>query len=303
MDKAVARLLPPQSAIARPAHCYFDTVAPETVLHFIEQPVLSVKAAINRLKAEYGGNLLAAEMRKRYSKLEDLRFPKARDGCFVAGTLVWTDNGLVPIEEIRVGDRVLSQSEDNGGRIYKRVSKTFFLENKKIIFLKIKNSEAEEVDILVTPNHPIWVSGKAWTAAELLVFGDEIQFSDGSSGWVWKNHPVSNTTTSGVGCVVDDGAGWQYYVDLRGNEARWLLDREIFVNQDDDGFRSRVYKFEVEDFTPIMWEILVFGSTMQALALHRLEWNLISYPTYRRANGLMFEAELKLVSEIWRGCK
>ena len=45
--------------------------------------------------------------------------------CFVAGTLVHTKEGLVPIEQIRVGDWVLSQPEQKGERAYKRVVKTF----------------------------------------------------------------------------------------------------------------------------------------------------------------------------------
>ena len=40
---------------------------------------------------------------------------------FVAGTLVHTDKGLVPIQELKVGDRVLSRDEHNpnGDLIYK----------------------------------------------------------------------------------------------------------------------------------------------------------------------------------------
>ena len=33
--------------------------------------------------------------------------------CFVAGTLVHTDKGLVPIDQIKVGDMVLSRDENN----------------------------------------------------------------------------------------------------------------------------------------------------------------------------------------------
>ncbi len=43
---------------------------------------------------------------------------------FVAGTLIHTDQGLVPIEQINVGDLVLSKP-DSGDVAYKRVLKTF----------------------------------------------------------------------------------------------------------------------------------------------------------------------------------
>jgi len=45
---------------------------------------------------------------------------------FVAGTLVHTDQGLVPIEQLKVGDMVLSKDESNTGeQAYKRVVSTF----------------------------------------------------------------------------------------------------------------------------------------------------------------------------------
>ena len=42
---------------------------------------------------------------------------------FVAGTLVHTEKGLVPIQEINVGDRVLSRSESGGGNNFQRICK------------------------------------------------------------------------------------------------------------------------------------------------------------------------------------
>ncbi|HNE92343.1 MAG TPA: Hint domain-containing protein, partial [Agitococcus sp.] len=45
---------------------------------------------------------------------------------FVAGTLVHTDKGLVPIEQLQVGDMVLSKHESGQGeKAYKRVISTF----------------------------------------------------------------------------------------------------------------------------------------------------------------------------------
>lgn len=53
-------------------------------------------------------------------------------GCFVAGTLVHTKEGLGPIEQIKVGDYVLSKPEEGGGETaYKRVVNTFEFEDKK----------------------------------------------------------------------------------------------------------------------------------------------------------------------------
>lgn len=57
-------------------------------------------------------------------------------GCFVAGTLVHTRDGLRPIEQIQVGDYVLSKPEDgNGETAYKRVVNTFEFADKEAWFV------------------------------------------------------------------------------------------------------------------------------------------------------------------------
>lgn len=47
-------------------------------------------------------------------KLFNRIYPEMVGGCFIAGTPVHTDKGLVPIEQIKVGDLVLSQPEQGG---------------------------------------------------------------------------------------------------------------------------------------------------------------------------------------------
>ncbi len=54
-------------------------------------------------------------------EMGDLTQPNA---CFAAGTMVHTDKGLMPIEQVRVGTRVLAQPELGGGRDYRRVTNT-----------------------------------------------------------------------------------------------------------------------------------------------------------------------------------
>ncbi len=93
---------------------------------------------------------------------------------FVAGTLVHTDKGLVPIEQIKVGDMVLSKPENGEGELaYKPVVNTFVHEDKEIWLAKFtslncytdEQFDSGEVpyrsDVIVgTPNHPFWVVGE-----------------------------------------------------------------------------------------------------------------------------------------------
>lgn len=101
------------------------------------------------------------------------------DGCFAAGTLVQTDQGLVPIQDIQVGDMVLTKPESGEGETsYKPVLNTFVHENKDLwLFEAVKhwnnkdingkriNSElhrftSEKSELIATPNHPVWVVGR-----------------------------------------------------------------------------------------------------------------------------------------------
>ena len=113
-------------------------------------------------------------------------------GCFVAGTLVHTKEGLRPIQEINVGDYVLSRPEDgNGETAYKRVVNTFEFANKEAWFvswydpaltslLKLKTvlGRQQYVDAhgqsfaVTTSNHPFWVV----ESDEELVSGYEEEF-------------------------------------------------------------------------------------------------------------------------------
>lgn len=78
------------------------------------------------------------------------------NACFVAGTLVHTDKGLVPIEQIKVGDMVLSRHESGEGEAtYKRVTNTFITENQPIYAIHLVGNDLEEF-ILTTNNHPFW---------------------------------------------------------------------------------------------------------------------------------------------------
>jgi VCBS repeat-containing protein len=93
--------------------------------------------------------------------------------CFAAGTLVHTQEGLKPIEQIKVGDMVLSKHEGGEGeRAYKRVTKTFVHEEREVILIHLggKQPDGSKLNktLVVTPEHPIWIKGKGWKTADKL---------------------------------------------------------------------------------------------------------------------------------------
>jgi hypothetical protein len=83
--------------------------------------------------------------------------------CLVAGTPVWTELGFVPVEQIKVGDRVLACDCETGEIMLKPVLKTIINPGKEIFRLHTKHETLE-----VTGGHVFWVSGKGWIKARQL---------------------------------------------------------------------------------------------------------------------------------------
>ncbi len=91
----------------------------------------------------------------------------SRNSCFLAGTPVRTQSGLVAIETIQPGDRVLSQDQDSGELTYKIVLRTTLRPPAEMIKIKAGREE-----IVTTLGHPFWVSGHGWRMAKQLKEGD-----------------------------------------------------------------------------------------------------------------------------------
>ena len=75
----------------------------------------------------------------------------ASPDCFTAGTLVWTDRGYVPIEDIRCKDMVLTHTGS-----FKKVYRTIKKNTHRFIKMKVAGVE----EFLTTPNHPFYVRKK-----------------------------------------------------------------------------------------------------------------------------------------------
>jgi len=92
-----------------------------------------------------------------------------RGGCFVEGTLVETNDGPVPIEELKVGDLVLSLDTNTKKFSFNYITKKYERKMEKTILLLFSNHQIE-----TTLEHPFWVVEKGWTPAGELVAGDGV---------------------------------------------------------------------------------------------------------------------------------
>lgn len=95
--------------------------------------------------------------------------------CLVPGTLVQTERGLVPIEKIQIGDRVLSQDPETAELALKPVLQTTIREPKPTLKIVTEDNTIE-----ATGGHLWWVSGHGWTKSRDLQPGMMLHTATGN---------------------------------------------------------------------------------------------------------------------------
>jgi len=108
----------------------------------------------------------ATELRKTY--------------CFAAGTPVLTVDGLVPIEDVEVGDLVYSRDDETGEESYQEVLHTFVTPDMAVWDVELSTDNGTTEVITATYGHPFWVEGSGWTDTENLEVGMELSTSNES---------------------------------------------------------------------------------------------------------------------------
>ena len=94
-------------------------------------------------------------------------------GCFMAGTLVTTKEGLKPIEEVKIGEYVMSRNEESGETSYKKVTDTLIRSTYNICTIELENGKIKS-----TTGHLFMVQDKWWKAAAELKAGDILETAD-----------------------------------------------------------------------------------------------------------------------------
>ncbi len=181
--------------------------------------------------------------------------PRSAGACFVAGTLVHTDKGLVPIEKLRVGDKVLAQPEMKGEQAYKRVVNTFEFEDKDV-YLLIFGTQDKVDQIVATGNHPFWVKDRGWLQLCDISPGEEFELPDGTFASAYCVERIYQTEKTDIGWVLGKYIRYNDFrgdlVDLRDGRIAFGEEHVPLELVDSAGhlinFKTRVYNIEVEDF-------------------------------------------------------
>jgi hypothetical protein len=86
--------------------------------------------------------------------------------CFPAGTLVWTELGLLAIEQVEPGDRVVAQDVATGELSLRPVT-----ERTTRPRVEVMSIEVDGETIVATKGHPFWVNGQGWVMSRHLESG------------------------------------------------------------------------------------------------------------------------------------
>ena len=100
--------------------------------------------------------------------------PASEGLCFVAGTLVKTQAGYTPIEEVYAGDMVWAWDETTGNVALKQVVETYVNKTSELVHVFVNSEE-----IITTPSHPFYSPVKGWTDAIHLRAGDVLVLVNG----------------------------------------------------------------------------------------------------------------------------
>ena len=157
--------------------------------------------------------------------------PSVRRNCnsFTAETLVHTDEGQKPIEDIEVGDKVLGEDPESGEQGYFEVVAVRSHPKTDILEVRLDSGDAggnnEEGQLNsgetmeVTPEHPIYVEGKGWIWAENLAVGDRLRRADGGTAKVLAIERIELATPAVV-----------YNFTVKGPHTYFVLDVGVLVH-------------------------------------------------------------------------
>jgi hypothetical protein len=135
-------------------------------------------------------------------------------GCFPAGTPVRTPWGHKAIEELCVGDVILSADEDDpdGPVLWKRVVDRHE-RLSGVIGVRVGGRTIE-----MTDEHPVWVMGEGWVAAHQLHAGMRLRSDEGAGAVVEEVGrdvrvvPVYNVTVEDYHTYFVGGRDWGFSV-------------------------------------------------------------------------------------------
>jgi hypothetical protein len=95
--------------------------------------------------------------------------------CFVAGTMILTAAGVIAIENIKAGDKVISTNPETKETGEKTVLQAFVNDSSDLVHITVNGEE-----IVSTPMHKFYVPNSGWIPASALKAGTTLVLANGS---------------------------------------------------------------------------------------------------------------------------
>lgn len=181
---------------------------------------------------------------------------------FAAGTLVHTKEGLVAIEQIKVGDWVLSKFEDNDQVAYKQVLKASAHTPTTVTAVRYRAPDQQNIlgQITAALNSSFWVAEQGWTAVSELtgpyrdlnpqfrIANGNLVFTVGLRSIYVSDVPNVGWKPSHQGDVEAQGSLWDYANHKLIANNVFAISEVQYGELDDPYLKLPVFEIEVEDF-------------------------------------------------------
>ena len=163
-----------------------------------------------------------------------------KPSCFVAGTLVMAVAGMVAIETIKSGDKVISTDPETMETSPKTVLETYIREVTTLVHLTVNGEE-----IVTTVDHPFYVKNQGFIKTGELIVGDELLDVNGNVLLV-ENFDVELTEepTTVYNFQVED-----FHTYHVGENGVWVHNSNCKLIKNDDGTYDAELSYK-EDWTP-----------------------------------------------------
>ena len=163
-----------------------------------------------------------------------------KPSCFVAGTLVMAVAGMVAIETIKSGDKVISTDPETMETSPKTVLETYIREVTTLVHLTVNGEE-----IVTTVDHPFYVKNQGFIKAGELIVGDELLDVNGNILLV-ENFDVELTDkpVKVYNFQVED-----FHTYHVGENGVWVHNSNCKLIKNDDGAYDAELSYK-EDWTP-----------------------------------------------------
>ncbi|MGI9303951.1 MAG: polymorphic toxin-type HINT domain-containing protein, partial [Gammaproteobacteria bacterium] len=115
---------------------------------------------------------------------------------FEAGTLVATDAGLTPIEQLEVGQLVLAKSEETGEEAYHKVLDAYSHRHEDGLVVTFESAQGQAEAVVTTSEHPFFVVDDGFVRADQLEVGEYVVVAGGRQIRVSRVDATPRTLTA-----------------------------------------------------------------------------------------------------------